>query len=208
MPVARPLEGPKTATDRRDLIRKAVVAGSLTWVTPTVLATKAYAAGCTPKCGPADFVPTITGRDACNDEEVDGVPSGNKVAIFTISVPSSSCPCGGTATVSIGPIPTEWDKNVSCTSYSSQYATGIRLSNTQFALYKNGALGNGFYIPNGSFCVAIGCTDRTGDTVWKVCSYNVCLNYTPAGACTTFTSVGVTTSNTECSASCAPCPGS
>lgn len=197
------------ATDRRSLLKKAAVAGSIVWIAPTIMASPANAACGTPKCAPVGTVQlTVTARDACNGESVAGVPTGNKIAIFTVGVTQTvNCPCdAGLPIVVIGTPPTSWAKLVACGLYDAEYAKGVKVSDNQFALYKSGALGNGFYVPNGNFCVSVGCKDRTGNTTYRKCTYTICLDYSPAGSCSMIGNVTVTaTPFGPCTTSCDPC---
>jgi hypothetical protein len=194
--------------DRRSMLRKAAVAGAVVWTVPTILADPAHAACGTPKCAPTSFtIPIINGRDACNNEAIPNVPTGNKVALFFLSLPASvTCPCGGTAQIKIGDPPANWAKLNFCGSFDTTYANAVKVNDTTFALYKDGALGNGFYVPQGSFCVSVGCTDTHGQLTWRRCTYSVCLSYSPAGSCASLSVVTVSSSNTNCVTSCTACP--
>ena len=97
------------------MIKKAVVAGGIAWVAPTVLATSASAqvGGCTPKCGPTSngtfqgIVTTIS----CERQNETGPgsvspnwhPANFKIGAITNA--GSACGCGGAPAVTITTTP-------------------------------------------------------------------------------------------------------
>jgi hypothetical protein len=95
--------------DRRDLIKKAAVAGGIAWVAPTVLASPAQAqvAACTPKCGPTNngtFTGMVT-TAACEEQNTSGpgsVTPNWHPAFFNIGPitnAGSGCGCGSSPVV-------------------------------------------------------------------------------------------------------------
>ncbi|MEP1123837.1 MAG: hypothetical protein ABJH68_08115 [Ilumatobacter sp.] len=124
--------------DRRTLLGKLAAAGAVGWVAPTILSSSPAAAGIfTAKCAPGN----VTATNAF--VPVNCLNNGSNVTI-TITF-NGPCPCGGTRI---------WcsQRNTPTTSASS---TATVLSFLQF-------------VPIGSVTitgrVALGCTDRDGDT--------------------------------------------
>ena len=207
--------GSSPGIDRRSVLKKAAVAGAVAWTAPVILSNTAFAASvCTPKCAHANVTLTATAQDACT-APVTEVPSGNKILLFSINLPSgATCPCDAAAPrVVLGPVPTQWDKHspqaTGCPTYKNQFATGVNTlsqgANT-FALYKNGALGSGVYVPNGTICVAVKCLDRDGTPVYRVCTFSVCFTYSPSQEiCDTNYVVEVRPGSVSCVTRCTPC---
>lgn len=214
-----------TSTDRRSLLKKAALAGGVAWVAPTVLASPAGAACGTPKCAYPDFTQTvlqIRAFDLC-DPGVSGdyVGAGvgantTKAAEFEITLASAfgSCTCGTPTQqgqVLVGAVSASWDKVQSCSTAYSQHqidAVNNPIRPNRFLLYKGGgALGSGVYIPEGSMCISVGCKDSRGVTVYKSCSFKICINYSPAQACGFISTVNASWVLVpgSCTTGCTPC---
>jgi len=207
--------------DRRTLIAKAAVAGGIVWTTPAWRTVAAAAASCTPKCAAADFglfSSNVQAFDVCNPGGTTAYPSVphnvTKAAEFSFSLSAltSSCPCSSnpsTAQVVLGTVPTSWDKVNSCADdFGSEYAQAANSATdaNKFLLYKSGSLGNGIYVPDGLLCLSARCTDRFGNDVYKRCTFKICLDYSPAGACETFSTVSISAIQIgDCEAGCDPC---
>jgi hypothetical protein len=92
---------------RRDLIKKAAVAGGVAWAAPIVLASPAEAQvqACTPKCGPTvngSFTGKVFLRKVPSGCEQQGPVNGWHPAYFTIGPITNSgsgCGCGTTPTL-------------------------------------------------------------------------------------------------------------
>lgn len=204
-----------TGMDRRSVLKKAALVGAVAWTAPVIISNTVFAAAvCTPKCAHNDVVLTAVAKDACSAPVIE-VPAGNKILLFSINLPvGATCPCSTTAPlVVLGPVPTQWDKHGpnsdGCPRYKVQFATGVNTpsqgSNT-FALYKNGALGSGVYVPNGTLCVAVKCLDRDLTPVYRVCTFSVCFKYSPAQEiCDTNYVVEVRQGSVTCYTGCSPC---
>ena len=201
--------------DRRSLLAKGAVVGGLAWTVPVITAGRAGAVGCTPKCSFADFSLTasnFTAVDICNPGTADGYPAGlgaTKAAEFTVTI-AGVCPCSGSPVVVLtNGVSANWDKQNSCpATYSGANASAVVNANdpTKFLLYKAGALGNGFYVPQ-SFCMAVKCTDRSNQIVYKRCSFALCIGYSPASSCGLQAGITVTATviANSCTSSCSHC---
>jgi len=204
--------------DRRSVLKKAAIAGTVAWTAPVILSNTAFAdVVCTPKCAHAAVTFSAVGQDACTTP-IPEVPSGNKIILFQLLIPSGTvCPCDpNDPVVIVGSVPLSWDKyspqTDGCPAFKTEYAKGIKTPSqgpNAFALYKNGALGSGVYVPNGGLCVSIKCLDTDGTPVYRKCTLSVCFLYSPEHAvCDTNFSVQTRVGGTSCVIACDPCPGS
>lgn len=78
---------------RRDALKKATVAGAITWAAPTVLSTKVHAqvVGCTQKCLPTASPPaSTTANVSCS-----GNGNNRRVGVSVPIATSVLCPCNG-----------------------------------------------------------------------------------------------------------------
>ncbi len=206
--------------DRRALLKKAAVTGAIAWTVPMIVSSPAFAAAvCTPKCAPKGFSPGVEGRDACDAEAAAigaVIGTGNKIAIIAITPGNATCPCGGsTVDTVVGSIPTEFSKNngqlVGCVPFENSpsnlsaipYPAPGPNNTNEFVVYKQGAIGSGWYTANNPICISIACKDKSGATVYSRCLFNLCFNYSPSGSiCTIFDTFTARLSAVSCSTGC------
>lgn len=220
------------AMDRRSVLKKAATAGVIVWTAPAILSGTAHAhelpgnAVCTPACAFPDFTPQFNVRSACADE-VEAVEalagvSVNKLAIIKVvpADPSRTCPCDSQDAVVFVNVDnlTAFSKSngtaVGCVAFadtpSNLGVTAYTGNPDEFIIYKDGAIGDGWYTGNGAICVSIGCHDEIGgDMVWRSCSFRVCFDYHPAGSACTSAGDPVETRSSPtgaCVVGCVPCP--
>lgn len=155
---------------RRAALRRAAIAGGVGWVAPVVLTSSPAAAGVfTAKCAPSAVTATAGFVQT-------GCTAFNSTIRITISF-NGTCPCGGTALWCVqknSPSP-----SVSGTSSVFVFSVTISVFTTVTIRGK----------------VALGCTDRDGDTQYAV--YDWVMTATDNGsACSVANSIsGVTLSN-------------
>lgn len=81
--------------------------------------------------------------------------------------------------------------NLQALGASPNNSYDYQMGDTGFVLCKGGAAPDGWLAPSGNqeFCIAIGCVDKTGDTIFQVCKFKGGFNYTPSGSCGTLTPI-------------------
>jgi hypothetical protein len=147
---------PTGEVDRRALLRKLAVAGAVGWTSPIILSSSPAAAGVfTAKCAPGAITAT-------NSFVQTGCTGSNTTLTVTINF-AGPCPCGGTKL---------W-----CAQKNAPGAVVFSSSSTLTM--------TGLVVPiNGSITisgrVALGCTDRDGDTQYA--RYNWTMTATDNGA--------------------------
>ena len=173
-------------TDRRSLIKKAAVAGTLVWAAPVVLSSKAAAVdfipgtNCTLKCLPN---PNIS-IDANTMLYCPG--PGRKWAQINFTVNEAVCPCGGGgSSVAYGGSVSPNPADIKQISYDPGTNTGfIRVGGMG-----TGSLGDGTYNLTILYCVQ--CQDRDGDTLSRLCSVQITFEFHPGdGNCSIPGNVG------------------
>lgn len=157
--------------DRRALLRRAAAAGVLGWTTPVILSSETASAGVfTSKCAPGTITATAS------YVLVSCLPTTSIITI-TISF-SGPCPCGGTklwCAQKNSPAPT-----VSGTSSTLSFSVTIPIFSTITISGK----------------VALGCTDRDGDTQYAVYNWTMTASDNGGPCGTIINSIsGVTLSN-------------
>ena len=166
--------------DRRAALRRAAAAGAVSWVAPVVLSSSPAAAGVfTSKCAPSAITASASFvQTACT--------AFNSTISITINF-SGSCPCGGTSlwcAQKNSPAPT-----VSSTTSSLVFSVTIGIFSTITISGK----------------VALGCTDRDGDTQYAV--YNWSMTATDNGAaCSVCNSISGVTLSGRTLVSSSGCP--
>lgn len=187
---ARPSETEsRQGMDRRDMIKKAVVAGGVAWVAPTVLASSASAAevlGCTPKCGPTNngtFSGTVTVIECELQFPNLAFPQGTwhpaTFAVGPITGAGSACGCGGTpqVTFAVGDTPfhvsnDDWD-----------HGTGV---DQHVAFVGRHPLHPDAPLPaSRAILVTIRCSDRQGRGICRTCELYGRFTWTWTQAATT-----------------------
>lgn len=138
------------------------------------------------------------------------IGNSNKMVVLSILAPPTlSCPCGTAAPFTvIGGIPSTFGKvsssgafpgsctltpgqpdidtfSLAGTAYVDPNDASRNASNS-FLAGKNGAIPNAVYASPAQICVAVGCKDARGRTVYNKCRFTLCFDYTPAGSCFTF----------------------
>ena len=111
--------------------------------------------------------------------------------------------------LNLSAVPSEWDKVNSCDqTFSTEQANAIvnATNASKFLLYKTGSLGSGIYVANGTICVAEACKDRSGNFVYKRCTFRICMAISPSGNCGFATPVIISATQIgSCSTGCDPC---
>jgi hypothetical protein len=189
---ANPADGP--LINRRALVAKGGVAGGLLWVTPTIHASRASAAGCTPKCAP-------TSPSSVSSNVVGFCPEpGNKAAKVSLKTNSSSaCNCQnpvGTATGCLV-IPTTWEKDGTGQTVTVGTATPEAGFTVAFYVAKpGGSLGQGHWVAQTPLRFGLTCLDKDGGKVGVFCDFNVSFDFDPSGSCGSPSNVAVTATGT------------
>jgi hypothetical protein len=215
--------------DRRSALKKAAAAGAIAWTAPMIISSTAHAdhlAGngvCTPACAPLPFTISFSGKDGgdgkfgCPDDRTKfGVPNNsNKFGVFKVETPgTATCPCGiGDPVIIVSfPAGTTWSKDEDeCQPWADDYALTYLTTppSNEFAVAKDGAIGNGWYTPSNPICVSVGCHDEVGgDMVYQTCTFSFTFYYDPNGAsCSTYGAELLTCGVTRisCSVGCTPC---
>lgn len=195
--------------DRRDVIKKAAVAGAIVWAAPVVTSqvASAQAPTCTPKCKSVTAVLKAQVSLYCER-------SGGKWAQLVLSsTAETACPCGGEPVFCVEP-PRLWDKGNS-RGYAESVCNVLDGGRILIRKSGGGALGDGTYKSGSTpVKVAVGCRDRSGRITWQVCDYSIEFTFHPGnGSCSKPDNVGeATVSRTEtaceivCTAGNVSCP--
>lgn len=173
---------PRETTDRRSMLKKAAVAGSIVWAAPVIHSTSASAMYCTPKCRPDRVPPNVIGCNYC-------APKGSQfvknAGLILSPGGSGTCPCDSqnpTITVAITAGLT-FDKVGTGASGFSSFVSG----NVLVVEGTGASLGQGTYkSASAGVIITTTCIDRDGDTVGLRCFYGLQFRYQPSGgSCTT-----------------------
>ena len=222
--------GVSEGIDRRSVLKKAAIAGTVAWAAPLVISSPALASACTPSCAAAPITSAqLTGQvaDLCANQIALLAPftgNANKIAVFRVISGTASCPCGNANPV-IGldlPPGTSFSKGNNprtgpCDPFVNSPSNPLvkespgfppyPLAANEIMIYKTGALPNGWYTASHPVCITIKCEDDLGgDPVYRTCKFTMCFEYSPEGACGAFNTYGskFTLVPNSCTVSCSP----
>ncbi len=148
--------------DRRDVLRKAAVAGAVGWTAPMLISSVASAAVFTPKCAPGAITATSS------FVRVQGSCTNTKSEIDATITFAGTCPCRPTA--------------IWCAQKNLQ--PPVVASTTNSLTFRVVVPANSLIAVTGR--VALGCTDRDGDV--QFARYDWTFNATDAGSsCNNYT---------------------
>jgi len=204
-----------TTIDRRSALKKAAAAGAVVWTAPLVNSSPALAqtVSCTPKCSTPTFTVDIDVFNYCPNQ-------GSKWARVRLTPSNVTCPCTGTtAIICVDGPNTDWSKDGATDGRTVEPAEAVAngwpvIPSDSFVVKKlngGGSLGDGIWNTTGLTRVAQGCADRTGDIVWRICSFSVGFEFHPGtGNCAQEAGVGDDAASPvgDCTLVCQPAPGS
>ena len=171
-----------TGFDRRSMLKKGAVAGTIAWSAPTLLSSRALAgtgSPCTPKCGPSPSSGSLDVAVYCTEG------SGAKWAQVWLNTVATTCPCDS-ANATVTSALSSWQGSPTPVVFLQGIDTSGGVNDgKQFFILKGpgeGALGQGTY--TGTYTVTSSCTDRDGDVLTQTCIFGLSFLFQPdSGSC-------------------------